>query len=322
MSRNHQEQLVHFLKDMYSVEQQALAQMVSAPDLAGDPNLASDFRLHHTETEQQAALVLKQLEAHGESPSALQGAIMKLGGKGFLLFAQLMPETPGRLAAHAYSYEAMEWAGYEMLGRFAEAAGDAQTADVARQIGEQERTMMKRLESHFDNAEQASHRDTEVKKLPGDLRKHIAEAHALENQGLKLLGKSEDIAGDPALAQACRQNLEAAREHARLLEQRLETLGASESSLADTALAAFGLNWGLFFQAQTDTPAKLAAFAYAFEHLKMAGYELLARSARRTGDAETQRLAETLLADERAMAERLVATFDSAARATLAALQK
>ena len=183
---------------------------VSAPDLAGDPNLASDFRLHHTETEQQAALVLKQLEAHGESPSALQGAIMKLGGKGFLLFAQLMPETPGRLAAHAYSYEAMEWAGYEMLGRFAEAAGDAQTADVARQIGEQERTMMKRLESHFDNAEQASHRDTEAEKLPGDLRKHIAEAHALENQGIKLLGKSEDIAGDPALAQACGQNLAAA----------------------------------------------------------------------------------------------------------------
>ena len=96
---------------------------------------------------------------------------------------------------------------------------------------------------------------------------------------------------------------------------------AAKSSLKDTALAAFGLNWGLFLQAQTDTPAKLAAFAYAFEHLKMAGYELLGRSARRTGDAETQRLAETLLADERSMAERLAATFDSAARATLAAVQ-
>ncbi len=59
---------------------------------------------------------------------------MKLGGKGFLLFAGLQPETPGRLAAHAYSYEAMEWAGYEMLGRFAEAAGDTQTLDAARVI--------------------------------------------------------------------------------------------------------------------------------------------------------------------------------------------
>ena len=129
MSRNAQEQLVHFLKDMYSVEQQALVQMKSAPDLAGDPGFADDFRKHQTETEQQADLLHKRLEAHGESPSTLQGLIMKLGGKGFLLFAAAMPETPGRLAAHAYSYEAMEWAGYEMLVRFAEAAGDSQTVE-------------------------------------------------------------------------------------------------------------------------------------------------------------------------------------------------
>ena len=47
MSRTPQEQLVHFLSDMYSVEQQALAQMVTAPKIAGDPSLADDFRLHH-----------------------------------------------------------------------------------------------------------------------------------------------------------------------------------------------------------------------------------------------------------------------------------
>ena len=44
-----------------------------------------------------------------------------------------------------------------------------------------------------------------------------------------------------------------------------------------------GLNWGFFFQAQTDTPAKLAAFAYAYVHLKIAGYELLKRTALRAG---------------------------------------
>ena len=32
---------------------------------------------------------------------------MELGGKAFLLVAKVLPETPGRLAAHAYSYEAM-----------------------------------------------------------------------------------------------------------------------------------------------------------------------------------------------------------------------
>src|SRR5260370_427339 len=99
MSRTPQEQLVHFLSDMYSVEQQALAQMVSAPDLAGDVSIAGDFRQHRVETDQQAALLAERLESHGEAPSAIKGAIMKLGGKGFLLFAALMPETPGRLVA-------------------------------------------------------------------------------------------------------------------------------------------------------------------------------------------------------------------------------
>ena len=322
MSRNAQEQLVHFLKDMYSVEQQALVQMVSAPDLAGDPGLADAFRQHHAETEQQAALVRGRLEAHGESPSVLQGAIMKLGGKGFLLFAKLQPETPGRLAAHAYSYEAMEWAGYEMLMRFAEEAGDRQTVETARTIRAQERAMMERLEHGFDAAEQASHRDTPAEKMGSDLSKHLVEAHALESQAIQLLSKGEKIAGDPQLAAACSQNLAASREHVRLLEQRLETLGTSPSSVKDVALDLFGINWGLFFQAQSDTPAKLAAFAYAFEHLKIAGYELLRRSARRAGDGETEGLCESILVSEHAMAESLTETFDSAADATLAAVQE
>ena len=317
MARNAQEQLLHFLKDMYSVEQQALAQMVSAPELAGDPGLAADFRKHHGETEQQAALVLERLEAHGESPSAIQGAIMKLGGKGFLLFASVMPETPGRLAAHAYSYEAMEWAGYEMLARFARAASDAATADVARTIGAQERTMMERLEHGFDAAEQASHRDKPAEKMGDDLSMHLNEAHALESQGIRLLTKSENIADDPELSAACAKNLTESREHARLIEARLEELGTDTSGLKDTALAAGGLNWGFFFQAQSDTPAKLAAFAYAFEHLKIAGYELLLRTARRAGDPATEKLCENLLTSERVMAERVASAFDSAAAATL-----
>jgi ferritin-like metal-binding protein YciE len=51
MSRTPKEQLVSFLSDMYSVEQQALAQMVTAPKMAGDPTLAADFaKLHRKDT--------------------------------------------------------------------------------------------------------------------------------------------------------------------------------------------------------------------------------------------------------------------------------
>jgi ferritin-like metal-binding protein YciE len=305
---------------MYSVEEQALAQLVSAPDLAGDPSIAADFRRHYTETERQAALIGARLEAHGETPSAIKGAIMKLGGKGFLLFAQAMPETPGRLVAHAYSYEAMEWAGYEMLIRFAEAAGDSETASVARTIRDEERTMMERLEGAFDAAEQASHRDNPPDPKGDDLRKHIAEAHALENQGIKLLGKSTEIAGEPEIGRIYSRNLARSRKNAELLEGLLEKKGGSPSGIKDAALGIGGLNWGFFFQGQADTPAKLAAFAYAYEHLKIAGYELLKRTAKRAGDVQTICLCEDLLAEERSMVKTLSGTFDAAVEATLAAV--
>jgi ferritin-like metal-binding protein YciE len=320
MSRTPHEQLVHFLSDMYSVEQQALAQMVSAPKLAGEPSIAADFREHHLETEQQAESVRQRLEAHGGSPSAIKDAVMKLGGKGFLLFARVAPETPGRLVTHAYSYEAMEWAGYEMLIRFAEHAGDEETVAVAKAIRDQERAMMQRLERDFDAAEAVSHAELSPEQLSDHLQRHLAEVHAFESQAVQLLEKSEQI-GEASSAKAVySEALAASEQHARLVEQRLDALGADRSRLIDAAMAAGGLNWGLFFQVQSDTPAKLAAFVYAYLHIEIGGYELLKRSARRAGDAETVQLCERIISEKVAAAERLTTTFDAAVQATLEAV--
>jgi ferritin-like metal-binding protein YciE len=77
------------------------------------------------------------------------------------------------------------------------------------------------------------------------------------------------------------------------------------------------LNFAGFFKAQPDTPAKLAGFAYAFEALECAAYELLARTARRAGDEETAALAERILAEERAAAEKVAGTWDAAAEVAL-----
>lgn len=315
--RTPHDQLVHFLSDMYSVELQALAQLVSAPKLAGDPSLAADYETHYGETQRQADLVRARLEAAGGSPSAVKDAVMKLGGKSFLAFAKLQPETPGRLAAHAYSYEAMEWAGYEMLLRMAGAAGDAETARAAREIRDEERTMMERLERGFDAAERASHERTAPEDMAQHVRKHLAEAHALEAQSIKQLERGESIAGDLRVEKVYTEILRASRANSAALESRLKELGGDRSRFKDAVLAAGGLDWGLFFQAQSDTPTKLAAFVYAFEHLKIGGYELLRRSARRAGDGETERLCGRILEEERALVQRLADTFDEAVRATL-----
>jgi ferritin-like metal-binding protein YciE len=82
--------------------------------------------------------------------------------------------------------------------------------------------------------------------------------------------------------------------------------------LKDAMLRLGALNWGTFFAAQPDTPAKLAAFSYAFEHLEIASYELLRRVAARTGDSQTQATAEAILGDERAAAATIHAAFNQA----------
>jgi ferritin-like metal-binding protein YciE len=73
-----------------------------------------------------------------------------------------------------------------------------------------------------------------------------------------------------------------------------------------------GLNIGVFFAAQPDTPAKLAGFAFAFEHLEIAAYELLQRVAERAGDEPTRRVADRILAQEHRAAEQIAATWDAA----------
>ena len=92
MSRDRTE-LVRFLGDMYSGEQQSIAQLISAPDLAGDKRFSNDLRQHYVETEQHLRLILERLDSHEASVSAMK-TMMKAAGKGLLLFALSQPETP------------------------------------------------------------------------------------------------------------------------------------------------------------------------------------------------------------------------------------
>ena len=75
-------------------------------------------------------------------------------------------------------------------------------------------------------------------------------------------------------------------------------------------LKAGGLNLSAFFGAQPDSTTKLAGFAFAFEHLEVAAYELLQRVAARAGDEEVVATAEEILAEERRAAERVAESWD------------
>lgn len=314
---NVQEQLVKYLTDAHSIEQQALAQLKTAPKIAGDPQVAQAFTDHLVETEGHDRLVSERLAAHGAKPSTLKDLAGSLTGKGFGVFAMAQPDTPGKLVVHAFSYEHMEEAAYDLLAQVAERAGDEETARSAREIELQERGMGDRLAALFDRAVTAALDAAGPDDLQTQLDKYLADAHAIEAQALELLEKGPQLAGTGELATAFDDHRLETKEHQRLVEARLESRGEAPSRLKDAALRLGALNWGGFFQAQPDTPAKLAAFAFAFEHLEIGSYEMLRRVAARAGDEETVRIAEAILAQESAAADRIQTQFPVALDASL-----
>src|SRR3954468_4457567 len=202
------EQITKYLTDIHSIEEQALAQMRAAPKIAGSPALAAIYAEHCTETEGQERDVRAALHARGAQPSAVKDIAGRTGGWGMVLFARINPDTPGKLAMHAYSYEHMELAAYELLRRFAERAGDTGLVELAERIGGQERAMADRVAERWDRAVDASLRA----KQPGDLRqevvKYLRDAHALEAQAMQMLEAGPAIAEFDALARVFHDHLE------------------------------------------------------------------------------------------------------------------
>jgi ferritin-like metal-binding protein YciE len=313
-----EDQLTKYLTDVHSIEEQAIAQLRLAPRVAGGPELRRAFAEHLEETEGQERLVREELERRGAKPSAVKDVAGRVGGWGMILFARVNPDTPGKLAMHAYSYEHMELAAYELLRRIADRAGNAAISGMAQRIGGQERAMADRIGSHWDEAVDASLHEKGAEDIGKDLVKYLRDAHALEGQAIQLLETGPQLAELDALAEAFREHLEQTREHQRLIDERLSAHGSGPSRFQAGALRVGAMNLGGFFKAQPDTPAKLAGFAYAFEALEVGAYELLSRTARRAGDEETVRIAERILAEEHAAAERVAATWDAAAERSFA----
>jgi ferritin-like metal-binding protein YciE len=315
--RTIEDQLTKYLTDVHSIEVQALAQLERAPDIARDERLAAAFREHLEETRVQERLVREALDERGAGTTTLKDAAGRVGGWAMIVFARRNPDTPGKLTAHAFSYEHMELAAYELLARAASRAADEPVAALARRIGAEERAMGERLAGSFDQAVEASLREKDDDAIESELVSYLTDAHAIETQALQLLEVGPAIAGFEELAEVFRDHLEETRGQRELVEERLRAHRARPSLVQNTAMRIGGLNIGNFFGAQPDTPAKLAGFAFAFEHLEIAAYELLRRIAERASDQETVTVAVRILGEERRAAERVAGTWDGAMDAAL-----
>src|SRR5262249_47493366 len=169
--------------------------------------------------------------------------------------------------------------------------------EVANRIGDEEIAMQVRLAACYDDAVDASLAAVRNDDVKERLRRYLADAHALEMQAIELLERAQSPDAGK-LADPYQEDLVETRDHADAVEARLRALGGDPSSLKDTAMRAGGINWALFFEAHPDTPGKVAAFSYAFEHLEIGGYEQLKRVAIRAGDDETAALADRILEQE------------------------
>jgi ferritin-like metal-binding protein YciE len=318
--RSIQEQVLRYLADAHAIERQALPQVKAATKIAGHPTLIAAFERHIGETEEHERRVRERLEALGGEPSKVKDIAGAVSAPAFVLFAKAQPDTPGKLVTHAYSYEHMELAAYELLSRVAERAHDEQTTALALEIASQENEMARRLSDNWDVAVAASLEEVDPDDLGKQLEKYLGDAHAIEVQAEQMLTKAIDIGGDPKLSQDYEEHLEQTRGHKARIEERLEARGGSPNTLKDAAMRLGAINWGAFFAAQPDTPAKLAGFAYAFEHLEIAAYQQLRRVADRAGDEATAGTAQTILPEERHAAETLWDGFDRALDATFEAL--
>ena len=232
------DQLVKYLADAHSIEEQALAQLRSAPEIAGSDQISKLLTEHLAETEAHEQSVKRRMDELGASPSKVKDVVMAAGGKGFVLFARVQPDTPGKLATHAYSYERLEEASYAMLRHVADRAGDTTTAELARHIGEQELRMAERLRGSFDASIAASVEGIGRSDLEDRITSYLADAHALERQAEALLTRAVDMVDDATLAEAASRHLEETRDHAARIEGRLDALDASPSRIKDAAMLA------------------------------------------------------------------------------------
>ena len=145
-----------------------------------------------------------------------------------------------------------------------------------------------------------------------DLVRYLQDAHGMEQQSLQTLQAAVRVAGDPQLESLYQGHIMETQNHLRLLEERLEAHGASRSLTKDLGGRLTAVVHGLGVVADSDTPAKLVAVAYSFEHFEIAMYELLKRVADLAGDRDTVEMADKILVNERQAADKLAASYDLA----------
>jgi ferritin-like metal-binding protein YciE len=156
-----------------------------------------------------------------------------------------------------------------------------------------------------------------VDQLKDQLIKHIDEAHAMEQNVLRMLEGMIATTDDPEILDALEHHKMQTQGHADRMAERLEAHGAAPSAVKQLggvlgALAKMPLDF-----VRGEKAGRNARDAYSTEHLEIATYELLRRIAQKAGDEETAMAALEIIQEERAMANVVEQHWDRFAELSL-----
>src|SRR5215216_6645128 len=154
-------------------------------------------------------------------------------------------------------------------------------------------------------------------KLQQKLADYVEDAHAMEQNDLKMLDSMISTTDDPQTKEMIENHRKETEEHERRLRERLDALGRGTSVRKQAQAVGAALLKGVGDQARGDKAGKNARDGYMAEHLEIAAYQLLERLAQKAGDQETAEVARQNRADEEEMARRIDASWDRTLELTL-----
>jgi ferritin-like metal-binding protein YciE len=154
-------------------------------------------------------------------------------------------------------------------------------------------------------------------QLQEQLVKHIDEAHAMEQNVLRMLDGMIATTDDPEILDALEHHKMQTQGHVDRMAARLEAQSASPSAVKQLggvlgALAKMPLDL-----VRGEKAGRNARDAYATEHMEIASYELLRRIAQKAGDEETATAAQEIIVEEKAMANLIEQNWDKFAELSL-----
>jgi ferritin-like metal-binding protein YciE len=142
------------------------------------------------------------------------------------------------------------------------------------------------------------------------LIKHLDEAHAMEQNVLRMLDGMISTTDDPEILQELEHHKIETEGHAQRMRARLEAHGAQPSTVRQAAGILGALAKMPLDMVRGEKAGRNARDGYATEHMEIASYELLKRVAQRAHDEETVSDCDAIIEQERAMAETIAANWE------------